>query len=237
MLYNFRDLGGLKTKCDRKVKSGLIYRSGNLSHIPAETAQTLAEEHGIRVYIDFRSSHDIKSFGAPESMVSRKIEWINIPINTDDPDFQSVHRPEPKDWLQLYHRLFERNAESWLKFLQIFAEAEAPIVYGCLFGKDRTGIASSVLLEALNVSDELIAQDYAETEKNILPLYKRFEDLWDERPLTEEEFHKHFLTTPSSVMTDFLNFIRTQAVIEESKVLLEHLPYATKTKLQARLLE
>jgi len=236
MIHNFRDLGGLTTKCDRTVKDGLLFRTGNLSHIQSDHASHVANERQVRVYVDFRNEFEIKRFGAPSELIAQKVEWVNLPIQTDDPDFQALTHPEVKDWISLYHRLFEKNAHAWMKFLRIIAEADAPVAYGCLFGKDRTGIASSLLLEALNVHDDQIANDYAKTENHIEPLYRRFESLWDDRPMAYEDVFKHYLRTPPQIMQGFLDHVRTRAVIDETQVFLEHLPTDMRIKLQNRLL-
>lgn len=236
MLYNFRDLGGLNTKCLKKTKPGLLFRTADLSHLAENTAVQLSNDKGLRVYIDFRTPDEIKNFGKPDQLISQKVEWLNLPIFTDDPEFQSLDRPNIEDWLGLYQRLYQENSDTWIKFLNIIAEADAPVAYGCLFGKDRTGIASSILLEALNVQDEHIENDYAETANHIEPLYRRFKSLWKNRPINEAEIFAHFLQTPSLLMRDFLKHLRSQAVTEQAKLLLEHLPFDTRTKLQLRLL-
>ena len=48
-------------------------------------------------------------------------------------------------------------------------EDRAPLVIHCTAGKDRTGFASALILHALGVPDEVIAQDYLLTNRH----YKR----------------------------------------------------------------
>jgi protein tyrosine/serine phosphatase len=84
-----------------------------------------------------------------------------------------------------------------------------PVVYGCLFGKDRTGIATSLLLNMLDVHDEYIAADYAKTTHHIQPLAELFRDLLDHhRESTEEELFQHFSVSHESVMVAFLEYLR-----------------------------
>ena len=133
------------------------------------------------------------------------------------------------------HRALLAGSEP--SFVKILAEADAPLAYGCLFGKDRTGVASSILLEVLNVHDEEILKDYSETEKHIDPLYRRFKMLWKDFNLTDEEVAAHHLATPPEIMDGFLEHLRTELIHEEAKLLIDHLPYDTRTKLQNRLLD
>lgn len=237
MIHNFRDIGGYKTKCDRFIKSGLIFRTGNLSHIDQVSAQKIVADHDVKIYIDFRGDYEIDNFGKPDALINEKVEWIRLPINAIDPDFKPIARPNPLFWLNLYKRLFEKNMDHWVKFIKILAESDAPLAYGCLFGKDRTGVASSILLEVLNVHDDHILKDYSETEKHINPLYQRFKMLWKDYDITEQEVRTHHLATPPEIMDGFLEHLRTQLIAEEAKLLIDHLPYDTRTKLQNRLLD
>jgi protein-tyrosine phosphatase len=236
MLYNFRDIGGVRTKENRYLRRGLVFRTGNVSHVSASTARHLHEDRKLKLYIDFRTPIEIERFGSPKELLSKNIEWINLPIDTEDPIFNSLTHPEPKDWLELYHRLFQKNATSWLEFVKVVAEFKGPLAYGCLFGKDRTGIASSVLLDVLGVEDHTIVDDYSLTQDNIHPLYELFRVLWKDRPLNENEVFKHYLQTPPHVMEEFLKFIRTQAVLNETHILEDHIPDSVKTRLRDRLL-
>ena len=237
MIHNFRDIGGYKTKDDRLTKQGLVYRTGNLSHIDEASAQKIANEHDVKIYIDFRGDFEIENFGKPDALINEKVEWIRLPINAIDPDYKPIAKPDPIFWLNLYKRLFEKNMDHWVNFVKILAEADAPLAYGCLFGKDRTGVASSILLEVLNVHDEEILKDYSETEKHIDPLYRRFKMLWKDFNLTDEEVAAHHLATPPEIMDGFLEHLRTELIHEEAKLLIDHLPYDTRTKLQNRLLD
>ncbi len=237
MIHNFRDLGGLETKCQRHVRDGLVFRTGNLSHIDEKNGRYLAEQKKLRVYIDFRSNDEIRRIGKPEALIAQQVEWIHLEVDAMDSDFSKVTRPTPADWLGLYKHLFEKNTDTWLKFVNILAEADAPVAYGCVFGKDRTGIATSILLEALNVHDEQITRNYCETTAHIEPLYQRFQAFWENTDLSEKEIFEFFMKAPEEVMREFLPYLRRQTVRTEAKLLLEHIPFDTRTKLQLRLLK
>jgi hypothetical protein len=59
-LYNFRDLGGLPTKCERTTKSGLLFRTGNVAHWSDEAAAHVAGELGVKLYIDLRNPDEVE---------------------------------------------------------------------------------------------------------------------------------------------------------------------------------
>ncbi|MEK6554376.1 MAG: tyrosine-protein phosphatase [Bdellovibrionota bacterium] len=203
-LFNFRDLGGLPTNSHELTKEGLIYRTGNMTHLHKETAAYLTEQLGITTYIDFRGEQEIKQFGRPEVLLEAGIEWVNIHIEADDVEFAKLTHPKPEDWVQLYVRLFEKNMVGWAKFLKLIRDTETPVMYGCLFGKDRTGIATGLLLNHLDVQREFIFADYSKTTKGLFPNVSRLKEVWEKTKLTEEEVLEHYLSAHPEIITGFL---------------------------------
>lgn len=53
-VYNVRDIGGAKTRSGKRVREGLIYRSGNLNSISKKGKVILKNELGIRSDLDLR---------------------------------------------------------------------------------------------------------------------------------------------------------------------------------------
>ena len=204
-LFNFRDLGGLRTKDQKKVKSGLVYRTGNISHLTEETAEFLVEKLEIKTYIDFRGKNEIQEFGEPKVLLSAGIEWVNIHIEADDPDFAKISHPQPKDWVQLYVRLFEKNKAGWAQFLKIIQESKKPLMYGCLFGKDRTGIGTGLLLDRLSVEKNEIIKDYSKTTEGLFPNVEKLSKIWQNTKLTEEEVAEHYLKAHPEILSGFLD--------------------------------
>ena len=49
---NFRDLGGIKTKNGRQIRSGLLFRSGDFSKISQEEQTFISQQLGIDVILD-----------------------------------------------------------------------------------------------------------------------------------------------------------------------------------------
>jgi protein-tyrosine phosphatase len=60
-----------------------------------------------------------------------------------------------------YFRLAEYASGPIASVVETLAQSDAPAVYHCAAGKDRTGIISAVLLGVLGVPDEVIVADYA----------------------------------------------------------------------------
>jgi protein-tyrosine phosphatase len=209
-LFNFRDLAtamaGQKTAA---LRPGVLFRTGNISHISVDQALTLRRHLKIGTYVDFRHEREINEFGKPEALLTAGVNWRNIPIKTDDPIFDTVMRPEIAHWVGLYHRMFERNLARWVEFLHVILEVDHALVYGCLFGKDRTGVATSFLLTTLDLHDEHIQSDYAATTENMLPrFYERFMVFWQGSPLKRSEIFQHFMIAHPEIIGQFCDIIR-----------------------------
>jgi protein-tyrosine phosphatase len=68
-----------------------------------------------------------------------------------------------------YRNYVRHNTHSFRALFGHLLEDRAPLVIHCTAGKDRTGFASALILHALGVADEVIAEDYLLTNQH----YKR----------------------------------------------------------------
>ena len=63
------------------------------------------------------------------------------------------------------------------RVVTLLAEADAPAVFHCAAGKDRTGVISAIVLGLLGVPDEVIVADYAATRENLDAIVDRLNAL------------------------------------------------------------
>ncbi|MGC4879954.1 tyrosine-protein phosphatase [Micromonospora sp. DT43] len=162
-LHNFRDLGGYRTDDGRSVRWGLLYRSdslGKLSGADLDRFQAL----GVRTVIDLRYPWEIAARGrAPEI---DGLAWHNLSIEHRPYD-QAVIDPAVDPWRHLadrYAEVAEDGVAELREALDVIAAADAPLVFHCASGKDRTGLLAALLLALLGVDEEQIAADFALTE-------------------------------------------------------------------------
>lgn len=210
-LFNFRDLGGLTTSDQRVFKTGWVYRTGNISHLTEKTARYLAQNLKIKTYIDFRGTKEIDQFGHPTALKDAGIDWLHLPIDADDPDFAKITHPKPEDWVQLYVRLFEKNQKSWAHFLNFIRDSNAPLMYGCLFGKDRTGIGTGLLLHHLGIVRDQIVHDYSKTTQGLFPNVVLLKKVWESTRLSEDEVLEHYLKAHPEILNGFLDHFLDRA--------------------------
>src|SRR3546814_20631016 len=67
--------------------------------------------------------------------------------------------------LAMYRRLPFEQSESFLAILRALADGDAPLLFHCAAGKDRTGAMAALLLELLGVPRETIVADFVLTDR------------------------------------------------------------------------
>lgn len=163
---NFRDLGGYVAQDGRRVVSGRIYRSGELSALSDGDVERLSEL-GIRTVVDLRSNKEAESKG-PDRLPA-DVSVVSITIDPGDlspivgPAFATGNfSTVPLDLLEQINRAYVRDCCSQLSdLLEVAAVAAGhPLIFHCTQGKDRAGICAATLLSALGVPWEAVMEDY-----------------------------------------------------------------------------
>lgn len=157
---NFRPVAGHPTQDGRRVAPGRIYRSGAIGELPHEDRRRMPELD-VRTIVTLQTTHELELLGHPLSHLAGGIDWEHIPIG--DRWFQqggalSDGLPSMGEF---YVKMVNDHAEDWARFLRLFSRPERfALVYHCTAGRDRTGVATALLLEMLGVSREIIVEDY-----------------------------------------------------------------------------
>lgn len=163
---NFRDLGGYRTGDGRMVRTGMIYRSGELSELTDADLEKLHQLR-IRTVVDFRSAYEVETRGPdrlPEGARS-------VALAIDPGDLNSVLQEAlstgdfsalPPDYLtQVNRQLIAQHTAQYSQLLQLLLEpGNTPLVLHCTHGKDRAGIGSAIVLMALGAPVETAREDY-----------------------------------------------------------------------------
>jgi protein-tyrosine phosphatase len=159
-LYNVRDLGGYAAG-ERQVKWGRLYRSGDLNDLSGQARRSL-EARRIRTIVDFRDESERTQ--APDGDLATVRQNHPLPIDAGNIiDLSAVGRGVNGETLmeKLYQALADKARPQYRAFFSILAgEENAPLLFHCSAGKDRTGLGAALLLSALGVDREIILQDY-----------------------------------------------------------------------------
>ncbi len=169
--HNFRDLGGLPAAKGSVIRTGVLFRSGDLSAITDQDI-ALLEHLSLATIIDFRSERERRYRPNRPVATVREIKSIAI----DDPARDQVAAYlEANDAAGLenllindYRRIVRENHGAYQRFLGALADGvQLPVVFHCAAGKDRTGLAVVFLLTALGVDFDAIYDDYiASSQRN-----------------------------------------------------------------------
>ncbi|MDL2231176.1 tyrosine-protein phosphatase [Porphyromonadaceae bacterium OttesenSCG-928-L07] len=162
--YNFRDLGGLKNQEGRYVKWGTFFRSDDLSNLTDSDLKYLASTSVVSI-VDFRSEEERRKAENryPESV--SKIYHVEVmPGNIGSVDIEKMHIDRAMTLMEEMNVMLVTDSvciDKYKRFFNIVQdEFNSPLLYHCSAGKDRTGLATALLLSALGVEEETIMQDY-----------------------------------------------------------------------------
>jgi protein-tyrosine phosphatase len=152
---NPRDLGGYPTYDGRRVRWGVIFRSGRLRDLTDEGCENF-QRLGVVTVVDFRN----------RMMVDGGDEDADPACVQASADMR-LHRfipPRDKkadDPAHNARRMAARNQQSIVETLRLMADADhLPLLYHCTAGQDRAGMMSFILLELLGVDRRVIRAEY-----------------------------------------------------------------------------
>lgn len=175
---NIRDLGGCIGADGRRVRCGLIYRGANLEHATDPENRPILDSLGLKAILDLRSRGESALHPDPvlPGAVQLRLCAMHYP-NGEEVDFspRGIGRLEQEKEAfsakygsaaplftalycgMPYHNPAFRQLFSWLE------ERRVPMLFHCMAGKDRTGMAAMLILLALGVSREDALADYLYT--------------------------------------------------------------------------
>lgn len=178
-IVNFRDVGGHATADGRRMREGVVYRSGHLAAISREDAAAL-EALPIRTVIDFRTNVDVSEDGGSGRLENAR--RVNLPMGDPASGGEIRELFSASDGAALERHLGDGQAEAimiaaaeglvlseqegFAGMLRVLAEPDAtPALVHCSAGKDRTGWASSLLLLIAGVPEETVIAHYTESNR------------------------------------------------------------------------
>ncbi|MFE3188282.1 tyrosine-protein phosphatase [Nocardia sp. NPDC059240] len=154
---NARDIGGYRTVDGRQVRTGLVYRSGELSKASDEALAYLTV-HRLRLDDDLRLGFEIAA--APDRVAPlATYRTIDVVGQASPEVIRSAYAAGP----ELYRAFVTTPGanEGFASVLHdIIDTADGSVLYHCSSGKDRTGWTTAVLLTLLGVDRDTVYYDY-----------------------------------------------------------------------------
>ena len=160
-IHNFRDYGGWLSRDGRQVRRGLLFRSGH--HVGATDEDlALIAALDIRTVIDLRGESErvrhpcrrVEGFAG--EVIFYDGETTSAPPHMDvDPETTTAEFARQR-MMTVYGRIpYNPAAQTMLgRYLRVLAERDGASLVHCFAGKDRTGVAATLLLHILGVSEE-----------------------------------------------------------------------------------
>ena len=187
-IKNFRDLGGLLTGDGRRVREGIIFRSGMLFKMKEKHYERL-RKLGIKDNLDLRTPIEIAE--KPDPAIEG-INNIHIPIFTDSvlgithetgsdyatyirktdsiekimnfiPDMKTVY-----GYVMTDENIIDKLGEALRRVIDNVIEHRVTLLH-CSEGKDRAGALSALLLILLGVPEEDVYAEYELSNKALKP--------------------------------------------------------------------
>ncbi len=190
-IVNLRDVGGQATVEGRSVRTGVLFRSGQLSRDPGDSP---IRELDLTVVFDLRGLDEVES--APD-LLPDGVELVHLDVLAGSRERIATHLADLLTQPQLveetmrsgaveeHYRSTYRNLvlldSARAAYAELFgrlAELDRPALFHCTAGKDRTGWAAAALLALLGVDDDTITADDLLSSEPVLasfqPLMDRF---------------------------------------------------------------
>jgi protein-tyrosine phosphatase len=161
---NFRDLGGYVGREGRPLRWRRVFRSDHLGGLSAADHAVLARLN-VRAALDFRGAQERAATpyavpGLEQHALSIEPTVAQRMQEAEDGGRDLTGEMVEGFMRELYRRLVQHQAPRFAEFFGHLLRAQAPLVFHCTAGKDRTGVAAALLLLSLGVPRETVEEDY-----------------------------------------------------------------------------
>ncbi len=171
---NVRDLGGLPLTGGGQTRRGVAIRSDTLQELTPEDVAYF-RELGLRTIIDLRTPMEADREGRGP-LAAEPVEYVNLPFIPDEllvpghdkaRDLIVAERRET-DRVQHYLNYLRHAGDRVIAAVRIIATpGGTPAIFHCAAGKDRTGVLSAILLDAVGVEREAVIADFELTNERL----------------------------------------------------------------------
>lgn len=184
-LYNFRDIGGLPLAAGGTTNHGVLFRSDGLSHLSPDGLAALAATP-IGVVVDLRTPAERAA--APDRLPNtRSVGTVEIPLlegamadaakhvlgdsSSLSPELIAQALSHLPTLDEMYVGMLKNGAGAFAEIARLVAspndETHSAVLVHCTAGKDRTGVATALLLDAVGVEREALISDYASSQDHL----------------------------------------------------------------------
>lgn len=211
---NCRDLGGYDTLYGKKVKQGLIYRTGRLNvsdtsevipEITEKGKDTLINQLHMKTEIDLRGS-------------GKEVGGLNNQSIVDGLNYYNI----PMTYSGSLNCLLQNSTKVKQVFEDVLSKEESyPLFFHCNIGTDRTGMLAYTLLTLLGVNKENAICDYLLSNYGKIGSGRLFKNIENSYPATYEDgIGKNLSEKVQETLMDVCN-IEQETINKVKTILLE----------------
>lgn len=179
-IANFRDLGGITNKNGAKIKNNMIFRSAKLNNVSKEDMALLKEMNITKIF-------DYRSYDEATQSLDPVIEGISTYIipalqNHDDQintaDISAFMKTKDISQFstlatQMYSIIAFDNLAYKMLMDEVMSDDTTAFLHHCTAGRDRTGVATALILLLLDVDEETIMKDYLHSNDELADFIKQ----------------------------------------------------------------
>lgn len=184
-LHNFRDTGGTALRAGGETRAGELFRSDALGTMTDAGVEAFAQTL-IGVVVDFRTPQERAAL--PDRLpAGRDIEVVELsilegamaelaqqfpasggPLTEEQRAAVAARIPTLE---QLYIGMLQHGADAFAEVARLVSAstdtAPTAVLVHCTAGKDRTGVAVALLLDAVGAERAAVVADYAASQANL----------------------------------------------------------------------
>jgi len=167
---NFRELAfGLRNKKEQRIKSNMIYRSGELSGL--DEADAISIKHlGIKRIYDLRSTYERN-----HSVTNLDIEIKHFNVSNSNSDNQmnrefleNIAKNGAENFMILLYQEYLPFSPVLKPLMQEIVIEKDPFLFHCAAGKDRTGVTGALIMQLLDFEEKAIIDEYVTLDPRVL---------------------------------------------------------------------
>ena len=180
-LPNTRDLGGLVGAGGRRVRRGLLLRSGTLYFATSADRRRLIEDYHLRTVVDLRGEDELAEY--PDHMERMPgVRYVHadalrdavagISQNAEARERLEAARTSTDDPALFMETVYphillgESGVAAYRSLMRCVLETtDGAVLWHCHFGRDRCGMGSMLVEAALGVDPGAIEEDYLATNR------------------------------------------------------------------------
>ncbi|KQR67747.1 tyrosine-protein phosphatase [Pedobacter sp. Leaf176] len=209
---NFRDIGGYKTTDGKEVVWGKVYRSAAINKL-TDADLKLLDKKGIHTVVDFRGTREA---ALAADRLPQDTDYTLSPAGSENiPDAaQLVSLLKQGNFLEKMYGIDgakyagDRYRSLFMKLLTV--DQKEAVLYHCTGGRDRTGMATALLLYILKVPQQTIEADYLASNIYLAKANKEmFAPMAKLSGMSTEEVEKEFALRPE-LLRDFFSQLKQQ---------------------------